>query len=409
MIDRLLLGIAMRLTRLTSCLAKSGLFTVISTVIFASAAAYFSLDPADLGAQDTKETDSKVEEADPDYVVPDGTPDEIMEFLDKLKARKTKFANRHEKIDHAIKLHRAMINAGDQILGQHADAKTAANAAKMKLNSLTVLAANGIGDGAKEAMVAVTNLRADKRPEVSKVANQFWTTIRILNVSTLDPAGRKKLTNEILTSVADSKFSQESSSLATLLAENLSSKGHVDEAGEVYDGLSKLAKDADDPEIRSSASQFEGIARRTRLPGHFLALEGKTLNGAELDWASYRGKVVLVDFWATWCGPCVQELPNVLKNYKKYHDKGFDVVGISLDRSSKPLERFIQKNEIPWTQLYDAEIQKGEGWNHPIARHFGISAIPATILVDQEGNVVSLQARGAELTVLLEKLLGNPK
>jgi thiol-disulfide isomerase/thioredoxin len=229
------------------------------------------------------------------------------------------------------------------------------------------------------------------------------------NISTMTPPDRRELIDEVLADVTKSRFSRQSIAAASQLGEILANKGSTEEAAELYDQMAKLHRDADDPKVEANAKRFEGIARRFRLPGQFMALNGTVLNGDDFDWASYRGKVVLVDFWATWCGPCVAELPNVKENYKKYHAKGFDVVGISLDQARKPLEEFIHKEEIPWTQLYDEEIQKGRGWNHPMAEHFGINSIPAAILVDQEGKVVSLRARGEELTTLLEKLLGKPE
>lgn len=358
-------------------------------------------------ADDLEEQPAKAQETDPDYMVPEGTPEEIMSFLDKLKSRKTKFANRREEIDHAIKLYRAFIDAGDKILAQDTTAKVAANAARMKLNALMVLATNEIGDSAKEAMVAVTKLKADERDLVAKVAEKYWMPIRIVNVGNLDDADRKELADQILSSVSDSQFSAETVGAATELGDALAAKGLAEEGARIFDRLARLATLATDPEIQASAKQFEGVGRRIRLPGHPMTIEGTRLDGEDFDWESYRGKVVLVDFWATWCGPCIEELPNVKKNYKKYHDKGFEVVAISLDRSRESLERFIEKKQIPWVQLYDEERQKGRGWNHPMAEHFGISAIPAAFLVDQEGNVVSLRARGEELTKLLEKLLGN--
>jgi thiol-disulfide isomerase/thioredoxin len=194
---------------------------------------------------------------------------------------------------------------------------------------------------------------------------------------------------------------------AQQLGDILSDSGNAEEAGDLYDRLAKLAADSEDPKFVPNGERFAAIARRLRLPGNFMSLEGKVLTGGDFDWSAYRGKVVLVDFWATWCGPCIGELPNVKENYKKYHDKGFDVVAISLDRSRDPLDKFIAKEEIPWTQLYDEEVQKGKGWNHPMAQHYGINAIPAAILVDKDGKVVSMRARGEELPKLLEKLLGK--
>ena len=349
----------------------------------------------------------KEEETDPDYVVPDGTADEILEFVDKLKARKPKFASRREMLDHIVRMHRALIEAGDKILNQETDVKAAVKAVKLKLNSLTVLATNQIGDAGREAMLAANKLRSDERREVVKAVEPFWITIQILNLGILTAEERQGLSSEILAAVTKSRFSQTALRDASQYGDTLASKGLTEEAGEFYDQLAKIADESDDPKIQSSAKRYEGLSRRARLPGHFMAIEGKLLTGDNLDWGAYRGKVVLVDFWATWCGPCVAELPNVKTNYDKFHEKGFDVVGISLDRSREPLDAFIEKQEIPWAQLYDEEVQNGKGWNHPMAEHFGINAIPAAILVDKEGKVVSLRARGPELTRLLENLLGK--
>jgi thiol-disulfide isomerase/thioredoxin len=398
---------AMVSSRLTCRTAPSPLAATVSALLFfAAASCSSSVAPTALRADDSKEAET-AEETDPDFAIPDGTPEEIMEFVEKLRAKRPKFANRQEFVAHAIKTQQAFIAAGDKILGQKTDAKVAAEAAQLKLGAMTMLAGNEIGTYAKQALAAATKLKADERPEVVKAVEPFWTYIRIFNASTMEEAERKDLANELVAAVGESKFSRESRGAASRFGDLLSEKGLTEEAGALYDRLAKVATESSEPRFQKNAERFEATARRLRLPGKFMALEGKLLTGGELDWSSYRGKVVLVDFWATWCGPCIGELPNVKENYKKYHDKGFEVVGISLDNARDKLEKFIEKEEIPWTQMYDETIQKGDGWSHPMVRFYGINGIPAAILVDKDGKVVSMGARGEELPKLLEQLLGK--
>ena len=109
---------------------------------------------------------------------------------------------------------------------------------------------------------------------------------------------------------------------------------------------------------------------------------------------------MVLDFYATWCGPCRAEFPNVIANYEKYHDKGFDVIGINLDDEKSTVEAFLDKKKLPWKTLVND--QPGEtGSNNLLARRYGISTIPTVILVDREGKVISLDASGPKLGELL--------
>jgi peroxiredoxin len=141
----------------------------------------------------------------------------------------------------------------------------------------------------------------------------------------------------------------------------------------------------------------------TLKPGAaFPDFEEKDLDGKALSLSQYKGKVVLVDFWATWCGPCVGELPNVLQTYKKYHDKGFEIVGISLDRSEDSLKKFIKEKEMTWRQYFD-----GKGWQTKLAEKYGINSIPATYLLDTEGKIIAKGLRGDDLEKEVEKALAK--
>ncbi|MBI4230786.1 MAG: TlpA family protein disulfide reductase [Planctomycetes bacterium] len=124
------------------------------------------------------------------------------------------------------------------------------------------------------------------------------------------------------------------------------------------------------------------------------------IDGSAVDLAAMRGKVVLVDFWATWCGPCMQEMPSVIQLYREKHDAGFEVIGISLDQQRAALDQSIERLAIPWPQYFD-----GKGWENEISTANGIRSIPATYLVDKEGNLRYVGLRGDALRQAVERML----
>jgi peroxiredoxin len=118
----------------------------------------------------------------------------------------------------------------------------------------------------------------------------------------------------------------------------------------------------------------------------------KDTAGKPLSIANYKGKVVLIDFWATWCGPCVAELPNVLQAYEKHHAAGFEIIGISLDSDAQKLAKFVKEKNMPWQQYFD-----GKGWGNKLAQQYGVNSIPATYLLDREGKIIGKGLRGEKL------------
>ena len=139
-----------------------------------------------------------------------------------------------------------------------------------------------------------------------------------------------------------------------------------------------------------------------------LALLGKTvpdfsatdLDGNSISLQQYRGKVVLLDFWAVWCGPCIGEMPNVKQVYTTYKTQGFDIIGVSLDTDKTRLRDYLKENEIPWRQIFS-----GQGWQSPLARQYGINSIPAPWLIDRDGKLITHRARGSKLEQLVVEAL----
>ena len=148
------------------------------------------------------------------------------------------------------------------------------------------------------------------------------------------------------------------------------------------------ALDDTNPQIARIVSQAQGELKKREALGKPLDMKFTALDGSEVDISKMSGKVVLIDFWATWCGPCIREIPSVKKTYDKLNAKGFEIIGISLDSDKGKLEDFIAKNKMPWPQFFD-----GKGWKTSLAQEHGINSIPAMWLVDKEGNLVDQNAR----------------
>jgi peroxiredoxin len=125
--------------------------------------------------------------------------------------------------------------------------------------------------------------------------------------------------------------------------------------------------------------------------------EGETLKLSEL-----RGKVVLLDFWASWCGPCRKENPNVVRVYEKYKDQGFEILGISLDSKRDRWLQAIEKDGLGWYHVSDLK-----GWQNEVAQTYGVHSIPHTILLDQEGRILARNLRGRSLEAKLAELFGQ--
>jgi thiol-disulfide isomerase/thioredoxin len=146
-------------------------------------------------------------------------------------------------------------------------------------------------------------------------------------------------------------------------------------------------------------------AKLNGLAGQPLTVTGTTVDGKPFSSEQYKGKVVLVDFWATWCGPCKAELPRVKDVYGKYHDKGLEIVGVSNDYKADALRKYTAENGMPWVELLDAPAAADHQWN-PTTLGYGINGIPTMFLIDKKGVCRTVEARES-MEDLIPKLLAE--
>jgi thiol-disulfide isomerase/thioredoxin len=263
-----------------------------------------------------------------------------------------------------------------------------------------------LGDEAADKLLVqfTEALQADARPRVARQVRFFQRERKTLNAETAPVEKIPELLKDLADYYGSEKLTARHLRMASATVALINRLENGDAREEKFAEFGALFTKSTDKQLSRYGKKLakKPAGGESDLVGKPLELVGNTAKGLQFNWEAYRGKVVLVDFWATWCGPCRREMPHVKELYEKHREKGFDVVGVSLDKDLEALAAYLEENAIAWETLSGEETDG-------LAEKYGVRGIPTMMLVDREGKVVAVAHNIAALTPQLEKLLAAAK
>ncbi len=384
------------------------------TLIAALAMVFANVSFAD-DAKDEASDAPKVEKEEPVFnadVPEEGTVEDYFAFIKKVQSQKNLMgkprpANQKEFRDRAVTVLKACNEAADKILAKDSLTKgQTTDAVKAKVEFVRQLAR--IDASYKDELASLPQLCKDKgldalaeELEVFNFVNQYMSALQSGN-----KGNAKKALDQMIAKgeTEGKKITKELAQGLEFVLQYAEYALEKDQLAEVYEKALNLFKNAEDESIVRAGKMLEGTLRRAQLPGNEMLVGGTFIDDTEYKAEDYAGKTVLIDFWATWCGPCRGEIPNVKKLYAYYHEKGFEIIGISSDRDVETLKKFIEKEEMPWKQMMRDKALVADG--QTMGSYYGVTGIPTMILIGPDGKVITINARGLALEDALAEIYG---
>lgn len=369
-------------------------------------------------AKDEASDAPKVEKEEPVFnadVPEEGSVEDYFAFIKKVQSQKNLMgkprpANQKEFRDRAVTVLKACNEAADKILAKDSLTKgQTTDAVKAKVEFVRQLAR--VDASYKNELASLPQLCKDKgldalaeELEVFNFVNEYMSALQSGNKGN----ARKALDQMIAKGETEGKkITKELAQGLEFVLQYAEYALEKDQLAEVYEKALNLFKNAEDESIVRAGKMLEGTLRRAQLPGNEMLVGGTFIDDTEYKAEDYAGKTVLIDFWATWCGPCRGEIPNVKKLYAYYHEKGFEIIGISSDRDVETLKKFIEKEEMPWKQMMRDKALVADG--QTMGSYYGVTGIPTMILIGPDGKVITINARGQALEKALAEIYGPMK
>ncbi|MFO0921854.1 MAG: TlpA disulfide reductase family protein, partial [Pirellulales bacterium] len=318
------------------------------------------------------------------------SPDEILKEIEAFLADKTlltqtdfrmmiQILNAFQKQGHTDAINVAKEKIGNAFV-EHQNTRLAMDAWMLRADGSKVI------DALRESVEQIA-----KNPSDASLAEGFKKVIADLQTAYPEPTTLLMLANYVI---------------------NLESIGALASAQTITESLkSQLDKIKDERQRQEIDRILQDAEKHFAFLGKPLDLSKLvTLDGKPLDTASLKNKVVLVDFWATWCQPCLASFPELKTLYEKHKDKGFEIVGVNIDEELASVQEFMKKDALPWTVVrsVDANAPDAVGFKAPFATEIGVNAIPMVLIVDREGKTVAINLRENAFVEKIESLIATP-
>lgn len=278
----------------------------------------------------------------------------------------------------------------------------------LSVEALRILALLGATGTELQTTKLLDDVQARVSPAAAEVVIRMRLGRQLQRWSRLGKSEREKAINRFVSDVKSSGLTPGHADLLLRLTDNLEMGGQGDLAAHAIKELVPAFRSSTEPNVQRRTPVMEGAVRRLELVGKPFELAGTLLDGSQFDWPAYRGKVVLVDFFAKWCTVCREEVPTILQAYAAYKDQGFEVVGVSVDEQPQLAEMYRKETGFQFPTLFSTD-PRAKAFKSPMAVKYGVTSLPRAILVDQTGMVVATVARGERLIQHLHELLGPPR
>lgn len=344
-------------------------------------------------AASQENADRKTNEENPYAARGDMTPMELAEFLLAMQ-------DKPKTIQSRPGFWEAVVEAAERLLESNPNDKLRTLAATTKFATLHKQACLG-NIAADQKLVEFTRSMKDvSLPRIASEVTFFDWERKAIEGEQVAVEQLESLLSELKDFFAKEKLDARHLRMASSTVRVINRLEDGDQREKLFKEFGDLFAKAQDKELSRYGKKLAkptGV-KESELVGKPLELSGTTANGVAFNWDSFRGKVVIVDFWATWCGPCIREMPRVKTLHEKLHPKGLEIVGVSLDKDPEALAAFLEKNPLPWETLAGDDTQE-------LAGKYAVRAIPTMMLVDREGKIVAVSHSCDQLVPLLEKLL----